>query len=224
MESEKEFKEELKATLPLYKIAGGVILFLIILGIIVALITERKAPPPQPVVAQITPPPVQENITVNLTETHPNLTITNMTNATITQNVTNLTINATNVTPVPTMAPTLPVAYNYTWDGITVTFPSSMKRISHTITSHHYINLREIDNTPISNDEQFKLLFKIDDHKGRESEVIPTYEKEQWLISLLLPNPGNYTLIVDISCEDKKGHCQRFYPEGNIQKSTEFEV
>lgn len=223
MESEKEFKDELKQTLPLYKIAGGVILFLLILGIIVAVITERKAPAPQPVVAKITPLPEQENVTVNLTDT--NLTITpatNVTNATInvTQNLTNLTPNIPNLTVTPP-----PAVYNYTWDGITVTFPNSMKRITHTVTTHHYIDVKEADGTPVTNGEQFVLSFNFKDNYGRNTELKPTFESSKWLISTLIPNPGNYTLIVTIKCADKKGHCQRLYDEtGSAQKTMAFEV
>ncbi len=223
MESEKEFKDELKATLPLYKIAGGIILFLLILGIIVALVTEKKAPAPQPIAAKITPPPVQENITVNLTDT--NLTImpvTNVTNATINvaQNLTNVTSDMPNLTVTPP-----PAVYNYTWEAITITFPNTLKRITHTVTTHHYIDIKEADGTPVTNGEQFALLINFKDNFGRNTELKPSFENSKWLISTLIPNPGNYTLIVTLKCAEKKGHCQRLYDEtGSTAKSFDFEV
>lgn len=225
MESEKEFKDELKESLPIYKIAGIVIGVLILVGIIFALITEYKGSPkpevkaiPQPAAE---PTPIQ-NITVpiaaqNITE---NVTVSNATANLTAQNATqNVTIAAT-----PTPRPTL-ITFNYTWDAITMNFPNSLKRISHTVTTHHYIEILEADGTPITNGEQFALLFNFKDNYGRTTELKPSYESSKWLISTLIPNPGNYTLIVTVECADKQGHCQRLYDEaGSTAKSFDFEV
>lgn len=223
MESEKEFKDELKQSLPLYKIAGIVIAGLLILGIIVALITELKAPAPKPVpvpeptpVQNITAPNLTQNITENLTVNISNITNTTISN--ITQNANNMTVNIT-PTPQPTQAPV-----NLNWSTIVINFPGKLKKIPSNATTHHYIEILEGDGTPVTNGEQFDMAFDIDDHYGRRTQVLPTFEANKWLISLLLPNTGNYTLILTLTCAEKKGHCHRFYSTGSVQKEFEFEV
>ncbi len=231
MESEKEFKDELKESLPIYKIAGIVIGVLILVGIIFALITEYRGPKPE---AKAVPQPAAEptpvqnitapNLTQNFTE---NVTV-NLTNATFTNETINITPNATNATNVtiatPTPQPAL-ITTNYTWDTITMAFPDSLKRITHTVVTHHYIDIKEADGTPLTNGEQFALLFNFKDNYGRNTELKPSFENSKWLISTLVPNPGNYTLIVTIECADKKGHCQRLYDEaGSTTKTFDFEV
>jgi cytoskeletal protein RodZ len=228
MDSEKEFKDELKQSLPIYKIAGIFIGILIMFGVIFAIVSEKGEPKLKPAVQEITPTaeptPVNMtpiNLSQNLTE---NITI-NLTNATnITINITPNATNVTNITQTTAPTPQPALAVNLTWERITVDFPSSLKRITHTSTSHHYVDIKEADGTPITNGEQFELLFNFKDNFGRNTELKSTFENSKWLISTLIPNPGNYTLILTIECADKQGHCQRRYPPGIVQKTMDFEV
>lgn len=220
MESEKEFKDELKQAMPIYKIAGIVIGVLLMFGVIFAIVSERGEPKPKPVAQEIPKPeptPIL-NITQNVTE---NVTL-NISNATI--NITQNLTNVSNVTIIPVPIPQPSLAVNLTWEGVTVTFPDSLKRITHTAISHHYVDVKEADGTPMTNGEQFKLLFNFKDNYGRNTELMPTFENSKWLISTLIPNPGNYTLILNIECADKQGHCLRRYPPGSVQKTMDFEV
>lgn len=226
MESEKDFKDELKQAMPIYKIAGIVIGVLLMFGIIFAIVSERGDSKPKPSAQEIPKPePTPVNMTTinlsqNLTE---NVTV-NLTNASFTNETINLT-NATNIsnfTATPT--PQASLAVNLTWEGVTVTFPDSLKRITHTATTHHYVDIKEADGTPITNGEQFELMFNFKDNFGRNTELKPTFENNKWLISTLIPNPANYTLILTIECADKQGHCLRRYPPGSVQKTMDFEV
>jgi hypothetical protein len=230
METEKEFNEELKKSLPIYKIAGIFIGILIMFGIIFAIVSERGEPKAKPAAQEIqkTPEPTPVNITpVNLSQNFTENVTINLTNASFKNETINLTPNASNAsnftaTPAPTPQPSL--AVNLTWEGVTVTFPDSLKRITHTSTSHHYVDIKEADGTPITNGEQFELLFNFKDNFGRNTELKSTFENSKWLISTLIPNPGNYTLILTIECADKQGHCLRRYPPGSVQKTMDFEV
>jgi len=154
-----------------------------------------------------------ENVTINASSLT-NTTLNNATNTTP-----NMTVNLTNQANITTAQ-----VVNLTWDGITINFPDTIKRVNSAIKSHHYIEILEKDATPLTNGEQFDMAFIIGDKLGRETEVIPNFENNKWLITLLITNEDNYTLTVSITCEEGKGHCQRFYPPGGVNKSTEVEV
>jgi len=226
MESEKEFKEELNTTLRLYKVAGIVIAVLLLIGVFYAINTGFKAPKEKPPVQEIKEP--VQNITApvqNITEQNITQNVTQ--NVTIEQNATkNITQNATpiNVTNQTIPAPENKTVVKYTWETVTVNFPSTLKKLPPGATTHHYIEIIEADGTPATNGEQFYVVFLLDDHYGRTSEVIAGFENNKWLVTLILPNKGPYTLITSVKCADKNGHCKRLYPEGGIEKSTDFEV
>jgi len=227
MESEKEFKAELKESLPIYKITGIVIGVLLLIGIIFALITEFRPHKQQPIAPKVEPtiptlmPTAAPNQTQNLTE---NVT-TNISSPAVPTMTINTTANITNVTAITTPAPEATKApVNYNWSTILINFPEKLKKIPSNLTSYHYIEILEGDGTPVTNGEQFDIKFILDDHHGRTTEIKENYESSKWLFQLLLPNPGIYTLKVIVSCEDKKGHCKRFYPPGSAEKTLDFEV
>jgi hypothetical protein len=192
--------QEIKDALKIYKIAGPIIIIILLIGVMYAVFKPAPEPIPQPMpIPAATPEPTPEttpepanitptNITTNMTQniTQPNIT-TN-----VTQNIT-LNVSAT-ATPTPT-----PQVINYAWEGIVVNFP-------------------------VTNGEQFELDFFITDSQGKDTEVVATFESNKWLISLLITNKGNYTFTVALDCEAQKGHCQRLYPQGSTQKSTIVEV
>ncbi len=223
-----ETDQEVKDALKIYKIAGPVIIIILLIGVLYAVLHKPAQPMPQPVIqppVEKTPEPaiIPQNITPEL----------NLTNVTITQNVTNQTQNVTqnitsnetqiNITVTATPTPT-PQIISYTWEGITINFPESMKRIQSNQKSHNYIEILEVDGTPVTNGEQFDLDFFITDSQGKDTEVVATFESNKWLISLLLTNKSNYTITVKLDCEAQKGHCQRLYPPGNTQNTTIVEV
>jgi hypothetical protein len=222
-----EVDQEIKDAMKIYKIAGPIIIIILLIGIFYAVL--QKEPAPQPVQQPIIQPPASEQPPAALPEPTPaavpiNTTPANVTTTqpVITQNTTNAT-SVPNITIVPTPIPAPQVA-NLTWETITVTFPDTMKRIGAAIRSHQYIEILEGDGTPITNGEQFDLSFIIEGPQGKDAEVIPSFESNKWLITILLTNRGIYTLTVDIKCADKTGHCRRLYPEGSIQKSTSVEI
>jgi hypothetical protein len=228
MESEKEFKEELKEVLPIYKIAGIVIGVLLLVGIIFALITEFRPHKTAPAAPKVEPTPVSNMTEPNSTQNFTENVTTNITNATvqnITQHITNATQNVSNVTIIatPTPQPTLALA-NYSWSTIIINFPDKLKKVPSNSTSFHYIEILEGDGTPITNGEQFNIKFTLDDHYGRTSEIKQNYENGKWLFQLRLPNPGTYTLGVTVACADKNGHCKRFYTAGGTEKTLDVEV
>ncbi len=90
--------------------------------------------------------------------------------------------------------------------------------------SYHYINITEGDDTPVTNGEQFDITVKITNPQGIQTTTTPTYEKQQWLVRLLLANKGTYTIEVEVKCEERKGHCFRLYPEGSAKKEHTFEL
>ncbi|MEM3154300.1 MAG: hypothetical protein QW165_01900 [Candidatus Woesearchaeota archaeon] len=220
METEKEFGEELKKSIPLYKIAATVITALLLFGIIFAIFTERgekPAPAPTQPTAAPTLEPTVANTTQNITD---NITIAPMPETNITPNI---TANETpNITPMPTATPAL---VNISWETVTVTFPNTLKRIPIGTTSHHYIDIRENDSTPITNGEQFKINIMIQDPQGRKSELKPNFESGKWLVTIITANTGNFTLFVNIACAEKKGYCHRFYDENKeVEFTTTFEI
>lgn len=219
-----EVDQEINDAMKIYKIAGPIIIIILLIGILYAVL--QKEPAPQPVQQPIIQPPAQP--VAQLPEPTPVTAPINITpiNVTTTQPIT--TLNASNITNAtitiePTPIPAPRVA-NLTWDTITVAFPDTMKRISAATRSHQYIEILEGDGTPITNGEQFDLSFIIEDAQGKDAGVIPSFESNKWLITILLTNRGTYTLTVDIKCADKTGHCRRLYPAGSIQKSTTFEI
>jgi len=220
MESEKEFKEELNTTLRLYKVAGIVIAVLLLIGVFYAINTGFKAPKEKPPVQEVKEP--VQNITAPVQKiTEQNITQNATIEQNVTQNITQPPINVTNQTiPVPENK----TVVKYTWETMTVNFPSTLKKIPSNATTYHYIEILESDGTPATNGEQFKFAFELDDHYGRRTQLLANFEKSKWLVSTLLPNPGNYTFIVTVACEAKTGHCKRLYPEGGIEKSIDFEV
>ncbi len=214
-------KAELAATIKIYKIVGIIFAVLIIFGITYSIVTREKAPEPKPI-PEITPEPTPEKTPTPENVTTPEPTITSMPEINMT-NQTNITQNITiNATPIPTATPA-PQTINYTWNGITVEFPDTMKRISVGVKSHHYITMTEPDGTLLTNGEQFELKF-IQTSAGHQTELIPSYESSKWLISLLISNKGISTITVTITCSDKNGHCQRLYGQGSIEKTTIIEV
>ncbi len=223
-----EVDQEIKDAMKIYKIAGPVIIILLLIGIFYAVM--QKEPAPQPVQQPIIQPPAPEQPpAAQLPEPTPvgvpiNTTPVNVTTTqpVIAQNTTNAT-SVPNITIVPTPIPA-PQVMNLTWDTITVTFPDTMKIIGAAIRSHQYIEILEGDGTPLTNGEQFDLSFIIEGPQGKDAEVIPSFENNKWLITILQTNRGTYTLTVDIKCAEKTGHCRRLYPEGSIQKSTSFEI
>jgi hypothetical protein len=227
MESEKEFKEELKESLPIYKIAGIIIGVLLLIGVIFALITEFR-PRETPIVSKVVPTSIPTQVpdiappTQNITETAtPTISTVIVPKINATSNTTKIT-NTTVVT-IPTLQPTLAPEKN-SWSSITVNFPDKLKKITSNITSYHYIAILEGDRTPVTNGEQFEVAFFLDDHRGLISELKENYEGSRWLIQLLLPNPGTYTLKINVACADKNGYCKRFYPAGSVEKTFDFEV
>ncbi len=214
-------KAELAATIKIYKIVGIIFAILIIFGITYSIMTREKAPEPKPT-PEIKPEPIPEVTPVpeNVTTPEPIITpipvnVTNQTN--ITQNI---TISAT---PEPTPTPA-PQTFNYTWEGISVQFPDTLKRVNSGSTTHHYITITEADGTPVTNGEQFELKFIVDQQYGVDSELVPSFEAGKWLITLRLTNPGNILIKAQISCEEQKGHCQRLYPAGSTERTTTTEV
>jgi hypothetical protein len=226
MESEKEFKEELKESLPIYKIAGIIIGVLLLIGVIFALITEFR-PHTAPVVSKVVPtsiPTPVPNITAPTQNVNENVT-PNISNVIVANTTINAAANITNVTVITTPAPQSTMApVNYSWGTIIINFPDKLKKIASNTTSYHYMEILEDDGTPVTNGEQFDIKFTLDDHLGRKTEIRENYENGKWLFQLLLPNPGKYTFTVIVSCEDKKGHCKRFYPAGRTEKTLDFEV
>ena len=205
----------------IYKIAGPVIIIILLIGVLYAVFKpEAPAPIPPPAPEPIPTPEATPEPTPETTPTPEPTPAINITPANITANITQ---NITNASVISTPTPT-PQITNYTWEGIVINFPDSMKRISTSQKSHHYIEILESDGTPVTNGEQFELDFNINDVLGRETEAIATFENNKWLVSLLITNKGNYTFTVILDCEAQKGHCQRLYPPGNIQKSTTIEV
>ncbi len=212
--------EEFKSTLRIYKIGGIIIAALFLFGIIYAVVTREKAPeqPIIPVVPAAQPTSVPPEPTAEII-------IQNITNQTL-QNISNATANASaqeNIT-VPTAKPVGPAVLNVSWATVNITFPATLKRESSLYTAYEYIEIMEADGTPITNGEQFDISFILDDHKGHKGELVANYEKQKWLISLMLPNKGSYTLTVKIVCKDQQGYCLRLYGKGSAQKSIDFDV
>lgn len=231
MKPEKEFDEELDASLKMYKIAGVIIVLLLLIGVLYVVLKKEKpdekpqtpvptvAPTAEPTIAptQNISQSIAENRTVN--KTADNLS-TNATSTTAEQNTTRVTAAQLLNLTVPT-----PTQVNYSWNGIKIAFPDTLKKIPSSKNSNQYIEILESDGTPVSNEEQFDVSFTYDNHYGKKTEVTPTYEKNKWLITLLISNKGSYTLIVTVKCEDKiGGHCRRFYGAGSAQGTSDFEV
>jgi hypothetical protein len=219
-----EVDQEIQDAMKIYKIAGPIIIIILLIGVLYA-VFKPEAPAPAPIappapIPEATPEPLPEQTPTPepSPEATPETSPTPEINATPENITQEITINAS-ATPTPT-----PQVVNYTWEGITVNFPDSMKRITTSQKSHHYIEILESDNTPITNGEQFELDFTVEDNLGKDTELIATFEANKWLVSLLLTNKGNYTFTIKISCEEQKGHCQRLYPPGNTQKTTTVEV
>jgi hypothetical protein len=226
-------KQELEAAIKIYKITAIIFALLIIMGITYMIVTREKAPEPKPtptpeVTPEPTPEPTPEATPAPENATTPEPTITPT--PTPEANITNQTINATpeptptaNVTNQTITTPT-PQAFSYTWDGINIEFPDTLKRVAVGQTSHHYIAITEADGTPLTNGEQFALKFILDYLYSADTELIPSFEAGKWLITLRPAGIGNVTLKVTIACEDQKGHCQRLYPEGSTEKTTNIEI
>lgn len=232
MNPEKEFNEELKTTFRIYKIAGVIIVLLLLIGVLYAIVksmTEKptEAKPPAPSIVPTLAPVPEQNITRNVTQNiTANKSISNVTaaqnitvNATPKENKTNVTAAQLLNLTVPTPAPV-----NYSWNAVKIAFPDTLKKIPSGKNSNQYIEVTEADGTPVANDEQFDISVALDDHHGKSTEIISTYENSKWLVTLLIANDGNYTLSLTVTCAPKKGHCKRFYGDGNAAKSTDFEV
>jgi len=210
---------ELEASKKLYKIAGIAIVVLILIGILFVLLTKEKQPeqmaaPKAPEAMQA--PVIQEPEVTQAPEITQIPEVTAPVENITVQNVTNASIEAT-----PTVAPNAS-AKKLSWDNLQINFPDTLKKVLAGKNSYHHIEIIEGDGTPATNGEQFDISVTTIDPFRKAVDVIPTYEYNKWLILLLLPNKGNYTLTVEIKCE-RTGHCQKFYT-GSVQKSSDFEV
>lgn len=217
-----ELNAELEASKKLYKIAGIAIVVLILIGILFVLLTKEKQP--EQMAAPKAPETVQETIQVpeepevtQEPETTQAPEVTQAPEKITVQNMTNVSITAT-----PTVAAPAAKGLNLSWDNLQINFPDTLKKILAGKNSYHHIEIIEGDGTPATNGEQFDISVTADDPFAEKVDVIPTYEYNKWLILLLLPNKGNYTLTVTVKCE-RTGHCQKFYT-GSVQKSMDFEV
>ena len=228
----EEVDKDIKDAMRIYKIAGPVIIIILLIGVLYAIFRPQPVMPsiPQPtpeqkIMVEATPEPTQTSTPTpetNITPTaQPNITQpANITQTNVTQTATPAPQNFTmNVSATAT-----PQIIKYTWEGITANFSDTLKRITTTEKTHHYIEILEIDGTPITNGEQFELRFTFEDSQGRETELVATFESNKWLVSIMPTNKGNGTVIVDIDCEAQKGHCQRLYPPGSAKRTTTVEV
>jgi len=246
MAKKRKHKTQEPDVTTLYKIAGAAIFAIIIIGLIYAVVTsEKKEPAPmeeittlddaEPVLEEIEEPLVEPsvnetsvNASINQTINETNLTVS-ADNATI--NVTNAT--ASNETSANKTAPANTTQHqtspkqtvpDYSWDAITIEMPTTLTTVDRNKNSYHYFTIKEGDGTVVANDEQFKVDVTLFDPGGRPVSAVPTYENKQWLIRLLLTNPGTYQLTLTVSCADKQGHCRRLYGEGSTDASTTFQV
>lgn len=167
----------------------------------------------EPVVEPTINETIAENITVNQT-IEQNITQTeNQTNETVTLEVTN-TQNTTNTSTV--------VKYNF--DQLSIKFPSTLNNTKMGKMSHHYINVTEPDNTPTLNSEGFEVEVTLKPAQGMSTQIIPQYEKGQWLISFYSTSLGVNTLIVTVGCKDSVNYCSRIYSGTPKTEQTQFTV
>ncbi len=223
---EPDVDQEIKDTLRIYKIAGPVIIIILLIGILYATLHKAPQPHPTPQPAVIpTPPHIPEKAQLEVKPTPIPLNITRQTTLNASQNATlNIsTENAANQTNATAPTPA-PKSIKLAWEGITITFPDSLKKIPIGGRTHYYIEILEADGTPVTNGEQFDLSFILNDHHGRDAEIKPSFENNKWLIDIIVASYGSYTLTVTITCADKNGYCKRLYSDGSTQKSTELEV
>ncbi len=168
----------------------------------------------EPVVEPTINETVAENTTVNQT-VEQNITQTNQTttNETVTLEVTN-TQNTTNTSSV--------VKYNF--DQLNIKFPGTLNYTKMGKMSHHYINVTEPDNTPTLNSEGFDVEVTLKPAQGMSTQIIPQYEKGQWLISFYSTAQGVNTLIVTVGCKDSVNYCSRIYSGTPKTEQTQFTV
>lgn len=232
----KKKASELEQVVQIYKIAGTVLVALIVIGIIASLAYHfSKAPAKEPApqvtqevveeVAQVEPQaPVEQNVTQNITQnTTQNVTQNVSVQNTTTQNASQQGMNLSVTKTVQGAGPKPHAPVN--WTSMKIAFPDTLKRVPAGKNAYEYINITEGDGTPVTNGEQFELEFKLQDPQGRTSYLLPNYEREAWLLRLLLTNKGPYWLTVTARCEEKTGYCQRFYDTaGYAQNSFQFDV
>ena len=230
-------QSEISQVVKIYKIAGLVLVSLIIIGVIASVVMHYAARPSvEKKVVQDREPKAVEIVTLNETIEAVEQNLTNMTVENVTQNISiqenvtvenitnQTTINMTNGTKKSDVALSAP-RFPLNWSSIKIQFPETLKRVGSNANNFEYINVTEADRTPVSNGEQFKLEFTLFDPAGRPSFLLANYERDAWLLKLLLTNKGKYWLKVTVTCADKKGYCQRFYDtEGHAENSYAFEV
>lgn len=203
-------------------IAGGLNLYFMISK------TESTGPQPPIETVEVAPvveepavePTVNETITENVTA---NQTVEqNITNQTETQTSTNETVtlevtNTQNTTNTSTV-----VKYNF--DQLSIKFPNTLNYSKMGKMSHHYINITKPDNTPTLNSEGFEVKVSLKPAQGMTTQIIPQYEKGQWLISFYTTSPGVNTLIVTVGCKDGVNYCSRIFSGTPKTEQTQFTV
>lgn len=155
---------------------------------------------------------ITENVTANQT-VEQNITNQTSTNETVTLEVTN-TQNTTNTSTV--------VKYNF--DQLSIKFPNTLNYSKMGKMSHHYINITKPDNTPTLNSEGFEVKVSLKPAQGMTTQIIPQYEKGQWLISFYTTSPGVNTLIVTVGCKDGVNYCSRIFSGTPKTEQTQFTV
>lgn len=209
--------------------AGGLNLYFMIAK------TESTGPQPPVETVEVAPiveePVVEEPVvepTVNETEaentavnqtaeqdiTQNQQTNQTTTNETVTLEVTNTAQNTTNTSSV----------VSYTFDQMSITFPSTLNHIQPGKASYHYINITKPDGKPALNSEGFEVKVTLKSSQGSPNQIIPQYEKGAWLISFYMVPTGVNTLTVTAGCKDGVNYCSRIFSGTPKTEQTQFTV
>jgi len=203
-------------------IAGGLNLYF--------MISKTESTGPQPPIETVEVAPVVEEPAVEPTV---NETITeNVTaNQTVEQNITNQTENQTSTNETVTLEVTntqnttnTSTVVKYNFDQLSIKFPNTLNYSKMGKMSHHYINITKPDNTPTLNSEGFEVKVSLKPAQGMTTQIIPQYEKGQWLISFYTTSPGVNTLIVTVGCKDGVNYCSRIFSGTPKTEQTQFTV